>query len=294
MTAAPALLRNEWLEVEVAPRGAELWSLRSVRTGIEYLGRGIRDGGTGGRPFSSPSWAIFRAAAIDSRGRNTGSPSTASRRTGNSNCPRPIRPPWKPICEGIPTPCERGHSASNSGSISTWTAPASAELHGEELRIGRDVFLHRLPPRFPLPLQEGERSEDYTVRFERPETLPRHELLAGLRTGRPIPFLQNSSEIPLRKELFEEGAIVLRSPSSRHVDLWNPRTGHGVRCGIEGFSWLGLWTGATVRFSVWNPGTGSPTGRARSPAWKPRKGSCACRPVGISAGSIQITPLLPE
>ena len=149
-------------------------------------------------------------------------------------------------------------------------------------------------PGFRCPLREGEHFEDYAVRFERPETLPRHNLRDGLRTGKTIPFLDNSPEIPLHRELFDEGAIVLRNPVSRHVDLWNPSTGHGVRCGIGGFAWLGLWTRGAGPFLCIEPWNGI-TGRT-GPACdlRDKEGILRLSPGGISEGATEIRPLLPE
>lgn len=295
MTAAPALLRNDWLEVEVAPRGAELRSLRSVRTGIEYLWQG------------DPRWWDRRAPVLFPI---VGHLPGGRYRFKGAEYRLPVHG-FAPdrefqLSQTDPASLE-ANLRGDPDTLRAWPFRFELRIHfnldGPGLRQSYTVkncgleemyFSIGFHPGFRCPLREDERSEDYTVRFERPETLPRHELLAGLRTGRLIPFLQNSSEIPLRKELFEEGAIVLRSPSSRHVDLWNSRTGHGVRCGIEGFSWLGLWTVGDGPFLCVEPWNGI-TDRARpESSLETKEGILRLPPGQVSAGSIQITPLLPE
>jgi len=295
MPAIPVQFHNEWLEAEVAPRGAELWSLRSVRTGLQYVWQGDARWWDRRAPILFPIVGHLPEGRYRFRDKDYRLPTHgfAPDRIFQLSQPNPSSLEARLLWD--------------SESLRAW--PFRFELRigyaldGPALRQGCAVrncgpeemyFSIGFHPGFRCPLREGERFEDYSVRFERPETLPRHDLQSGLRTGHTRPFLQNSSEIPLKKELFTEGAIVLQAPSSRCADLWNPRTGHGVRCGIQGAPWLGLWTRGEGPFLCIEPWHGI-TGRTGAGCDLPAKeGIRRLPPGGIFECGMEITPLLPE
>jgi galactose mutarotase-like enzyme len=294
MTAAPIRLRNEWLEAEVAPRGAELWSLRSLRTGRQYLWQGDARWWDRRAPVLFPIVGHLPEGRYRFRGKDYRLP------THGFAPDRLFR-----LSQPDPSSAEARLSW-DSETMRAWPFRFDLRicfaLEGPGLRQSYELkncgpdemcFSIGFHPGFRCPLQEGECFEDYVILFERPETLPRQELRDGLRTGNTIPFLQNSPELPLRKELFAEGAVVLQAPASRFVDLWNPRTGHGVRCGIEGFPWLSLWTrggGSFLCIEPWNGITGR-IGTGDDLCSK--EGILRLPPGGTAAGAARITPLLP-
>ena len=98
-------------------------------------------------------------------------------------------------------------------------------------------------PGFNCPLEEGLAFSDYRLRFERPETTVRHLKEEQLLSGRTEAFELPDGILPLKHELFERGAIILRGPSSSSITL--ERTygrGPALRVEFDGFPDLGIWS----------------------------------------------------
>ena len=96
-------------------------------------------------------------------------------------------------------------------------------------------------PGFHVPLAPGKKFEDYRLRFS--------ETCAPCRVGfnadcfvthEDVPFrLENGTDIPLRHDLFDDDAIVLRD-MAREVTL-TCGEGPGVTVRFPGMQYLGLW-----------------------------------------------------
>lgn len=96
-------------------------------------------------------------------------------------------------------------------------------------------------PGFHVPLAPGKKFEDYRLRFS--------ETCAPCRVGfnadcfvthEDVPFhLENGTDIPLRHDLFDDDAIVLRD-MAREVTL-GCGEGPGVTVRFSGMQYLGLW-----------------------------------------------------
>ena len=96
-------------------------------------------------------------------------------------------------------------------------------------------------PGFHVPLAPGKKFEDYRLRFS--------ETCAPCRVGfnadcfvthEDVPFrLENGTDIPLRRDLFDDDAIVLRD-MAREVTL-TCGEGPGVTVRFPGMQYLGLW-----------------------------------------------------
>jgi len=122
-------------------------------------------------------------------------------------------------------------------------------------------------PAFKLPLVTGTAYEDYSLKFESPETAPRWPITKeGLIDSEPLPLLQDTTELPLSKDLFSNDAIVLKSLRSSTVKLQSSKTPHGLEFSFPGFPYLGLWALKGGDFLCIEPwcGIADPTGTDQS------------------------------
>ena len=97
-------------------------------------------------------------------------------------------------------------------------------------------------PGFRVPLEEGERFEDYYLEFAggcRPDRVgfTPQLFLSGRDEAYP---LEEGRYLPLRHDLFEEDAVVLKN-MSREVALRSRVSPHGVRVRCPDMPYLGLW-----------------------------------------------------
>ena len=95
-------------------------------------------------------------------------------------------------------------------------------------------------PGINVPLEKGLRFEDYVL--EVPPCQPRRVEFtpACFITGREFPFPLEKNRLPLRHDLFDEDAIVLRGIPGR-VTLKSPGGTRGVTLNAPDFPIFGIW-----------------------------------------------------
>ena len=105
-------------------------------------------------------------------------------------------------------------------------------------------FSFGLHPGFRCPLCEGERFEDYVVRFAVPEEMT--QLVMDLSGKTPYENVSVSlQEIPCDYALFEKySTLIYRGMKSTSVTLQG-KQGHGVKVEIGGYPLFAVWTAAT-------------------------------------------------
>lgn len=97
-------------------------------------------------------------------------------------------------------------------------------------------------PGFRLPLEEGKRFTDYRLTFSQPCQCARAELTPSyMMSGVETPFaLENDTTLPLRHELFDRDAIILRH-MDKTVTLSAGEGSRGVTLHIPRMNYLGIW-----------------------------------------------------
>ncbi len=112
-------------------------------------------------------------------------------------------------------------------------------------------------PAFRLPLEEGLRYEDYTLYFNIKETSGRWPISKeGLIEANPQPLLENTKQLPLRKDLFQKDALVLKGLASDSVRLVTSKSDHGLEFNFPHFPFLGLWAAPGADFLCIEPWCG--------------------------------------
>jgi galactose mutarotase-like enzyme len=112
-------------------------------------------------------------------------------------------------------------------------------------------------PAFKVPLVEGSYYEDYSLVFDRKETVGRWPITKdGLIESSPEPLLNDTDILPLSKELFSKDAVVLKQLQSQSLRLQSDKTEHGLEFSFPGFSFLGLWAAPGADFVCIEPWCG--------------------------------------
>ncbi|MBC8083676.1 MAG: aldose 1-epimerase family protein [Hymenobacter sp.] len=164
----------------------------------------------------------------------------------------------------------------------------SYRLAGPTLTVGWEVtnpgtgellFSIGAHPAFRCPLVAGETFEDYEFVFDHPVTFGRYLLEGGLLNGQTEPVLTAATTLPLRYELFEQDAVVLKHFDFTHVTLRSRRSGRAVRLRFDGFPYLGLWTkGPGARFVCIEPWHGIASATTDSGVLADKEGILMLRP----------------
>jgi len=97
-------------------------------------------------------------------------------------------------------------------------------------------------PAFSVPFFSNEKSEDYFLEFEKPETISRHLIdKNGLFNGITERVLNNEKRIPLTKELFNRDALIFKEHVSRKISICSKNHNKKLTVEFPGFPYLGIW-----------------------------------------------------
>ena len=112
-------------------------------------------------------------------------------------------------------------------------------------------------PAFKVPLAGHTSFDDYSLHFSKPETAgvwPLSE--AGLIQTAPLPYLGNTTELPLEKQLFYKDALVFKHLASDAISIRSGKTPHGLEVSFPGFPYMGIWSAKDADFVCIEPWCG--------------------------------------
>ncbi len=173
-------------------------------------------------------------------------------------------------------------------------------LDGDRLRVGYDVinlgidpmfFSIGAHPGFRCPLLPGESYEEYRLVFDRAVTQERYLLDDGLVAAQAKPFLNDQRELPLSRAMFDRDAIVLKGAAFARVALEHQTSGHGVTMDMEGFPYFGIWAKPGADFVCLEPWYGIADGVDASGRLEDKEGIIALDGGEVFRASYSITPM---
>jgi len=112
-------------------------------------------------------------------------------------------------------------------------------------------------PAFKLPMADGTAFEDYKLLFNQVETAGKWPLSSGGQVEtHTIPLLENTSTLPLTKELFYQDALVFKHLASTSISIVSDKTTHGLKVGFHAFPYMGIWSAKDANFVCIEPWCG--------------------------------------
>lgn len=113
-------------------------------------------------------------------------------------------------------------------------------------------------PAFKCPLYPEETYEDYSLKFEHPETSPTHLLnvSTGLFTSETEAVFNTPDTIPLHAHLFDKDALVFKDLKSKSVALISKNHGEILNFKFGDFPFLGIWAKPNSNFVCIEPWQG--------------------------------------
>lgn len=97
-------------------------------------------------------------------------------------------------------------------------------------------------PAFNCPLQNNEQFEDYELVFPDKHTLIINTLNDGLITSNTKEINLDKERLPVNKSLFAKDALVFLDDQINEVSLVSKKTQHGVRLRSENWPFFGIWS----------------------------------------------------
>ena len=149
-------------------------------------------------------------------------------------------------------------------------------------------------PGFRVPLFDGDRFEDYTVRFEYPESAPCYRIDEDGLVNDSVTeqVFSKDGTLPMTHRLFQKGAVLFDSLKSRKVSLLN-RKGHGVSMSFAGFDFFGIWQMAETEaeYVCLEPWTGMNDCYSEDGIYAHKKGIRVLKPSEQSVLSFEVITL---
>ncbi|WP_116108712.1 aldose 1-epimerase family protein [Lewinella sp. IMCC34191] len=99
-------------------------------------------------------------------------------------------------------------------------------------------------PAFRVPFYDGDRYEDYFLRFEHPEDSQSYKVTDQGTVSddtRSVPWTENGTILPLTHQLFDKDALVFKDLNSRSVNLESRNHGPVLKLDYAGWTHLGVW-----------------------------------------------------
>ena len=113
-------------------------------------------------------------------------------------------------------------------------------------------------PAFKCPVFEHENYDDYFLEFEHPENSKRHliDMENGLISSETKSVFNNSNNLPLTHNLFNEDALIFKDLKSRNVTLKSKTSGTILSVSFKDFNYLGIWAKPNGNFVCIEPWLG--------------------------------------
>ena len=237
-------LSNEELTAVVKLKGAELCSVKSHRTGLEYMWQAdpnywgrhapvlfpivgqVKDGGYDyrGGTYELSQHGFARDQEFEVSEQSADRVSLRLKSNNETRAQYPVE----------------------------FELVLTYELVGSQIDCTYDVFnteereMHfslGLHPGFTCPLVTGTSFNDYELVFSERETLDRHVLDGPLLSSEVVShYLNNESRIALSHELFKDDALIFEGFKSQNIRLQSAKTEHFVELGLTGFPLIGFWS----------------------------------------------------
>lgn len=133
-------------------------------------------------------------------------------------------------------------------------------------------------PGFNCPLINKNLFSDYYIQFESSELLERHLLKDGLFTGKTEPVSLHQNQLRLNDLLFEKDALVFKNLASQKVYLKSDKHAHGVAVDFAGFPYLGIWKKSQASFICIEPWYGLADAIGFEGEFNQKEGVCSLDP----------------
>jgi len=251
------LLENKTIKVSVAARGAELQSIKSKLTGLEYLWKG-----------DSAYWGKFSPVLFPVVGQlkdNTYYTGDQSYQLPRHGFAREMEFDAQQI-SGTEAVFTLSHNQetlkvypfefkfSLRYKLSGTSVFCTYEVHNPgEKDILFSVGAH---PAFAVPLTEDTVYEDYYLNFTQDESLDLYKIQDNLISDETSIIQLDDHKLSLQHELFYNDALVMKDLKSNTIQIRNTKNQYGINFRFIDFPFFGIWAAKDADFVCLEPWCG--------------------------------------
>ncbi|HCD53671.1 MAG TPA: aldose epimerase [Balneolaceae bacterium] len=252
-------IKNSDLEVSITKRGIELCSVISLKTGKEYMWRADQDVWGSHAPVLFPIIGALKNGELFYKEKSYPVPkhglvrhSEKVERMEQTSDSILFKLKWDE--ESLKKyPFKFEFLTHYSLEDHTLTIHHTVKNPGDEMMY----FSLGGHPAFNCPFFDGDEYEDYYLDFEEKETDSTWLLdNSGLVSTNRTLILNDTSTLPLHKDLFNNDALIFKELRSRKVSLVSKNHGKVLSVNFDGFPYLGIWAKPASPFVCIEPWLG--------------------------------------
>lgn len=251
-------LTNSGLSITVAAKGAELQSIRSLDNGLEYMWSGDPVFWGKKSPVLFPIVGGLKNGSYTFEGKQYQLGRHGFARELDFECTEQTETTLAFTLLHSPATLEV-YPFHFRFTITYTLAGNTLDVHYKTENTGTSAMFFSVGahPAFAVPLTEGTVFSDWKLVFNRNETAGKWPVLKeGLIAREPVPFFNDSDNIPLSKELFFGDALVFKNLVSDNISIRSDRSVHGITVQFEGFPYMGIWSSKNADFVCIEPWRG--------------------------------------
>jgi galactose mutarotase-like enzyme len=250
-------LQNDYISAAISPLGAELQSLKSVLTGIEYM--------WSGDPAVWPRHSPVLFPIVGSVRDDTYYVNDKAYHLPRHGFARDKDFLAEKISEKEAVFTLQQTEETLAVYPFEFTLKLRYQLDGPKISCTYEVvnptesellFSVGAHPAFAVPMVAGSNYDDYYLQFSEPEQLEHWKLENGLLGRHSEVIATEKGRLPLHFSLFYEDALVLKNLQSNRITLASNVHAHGLHFHYNDFPFFGIWAAKDAPFVCLEPWCG--------------------------------------
>jgi galactose mutarotase-like enzyme len=234
------IIKNEFLTAIINPLGAELKSLKNLKTGFEYIWQADPAYWNRSAPILFPIVGEVKNGAYRVDGNEYSLSRHGFARDSVFEITKRTNDEVVLTLKSNPDSLKKypfdfefsvGYLLQENSILTTFTIynPSTQNIY----------FSVGAHPGFNLP---SKQLENYYIEFEKPETFERWLLKDNVFSGETEPVINNSTRLPLVTSLFDKDAVVFKNMVSKKLSLKSLNGDYSLTMDFDGFPYFGIWT----------------------------------------------------
>lgn len=287
-------IENDHFKVAVKEQGAELSSIESVKTGIEYIWQADPDIWNNSSPVLFPIIGALRDGEYEYEGKTYSMPKHGFMRFNSDvKLINKTNTRLSFLLSSNEKTLEQ-YPFKFDFKISFFLFETKLQVFHEIVNLN-DVPMHFSlggHPAFSCPWNGNESYNDYFLEFSRKETASTYEIRpGGLLSTKEFPLINDSQKLALSHELFERDAKIFTELNSSEVSLKSKKSKTRLSVNFDDFPFLGIWAKPNGNFVCIEPWAGLPDYENSDKDFKKKAGNINLTPGNTHYASytIQIT-----
>ncbi|MGQ1785526.1 aldose 1-epimerase family protein [Saccharicrinis sp. GN24d3] len=252
-------IQNNFLSVSVLHKGAEISSLKSLKTGQEFMWNANPDIWGSHAPVLFPIIGCLKDGKYNYKGKEYSIPKHGILRNNENLELESISKDSLTLKYTYDAHSLKMFPFEFEFYITFKLVESKLIVDHKVVNLGDNEMLFSLGahPGFNCPLKEGEKYSDYYLEFEHSETDHTWNVSKeGLISGEAELVLDNTNILPLTDTLFDKDALIFKNLKSRLVSLKNKNNDTTLTLSFPDFNYLGIWAKPKAPFVCIEPWLG--------------------------------------